>query len=295
MSAQSRPGTFNTLRVSFTNSRRELAGELLLPSSSNRIPAAVLCHGMASDHRAMRPSAERLARSGIATLVFDFRGHGPGIEVFDGDVSDEVVSAVDFLKQVPQIDGDRIALVGHSMGASAVLLAAPRLDNLKALVSLAAPPEERMVSNSAHDMMARVLEERGISVVEYPRFSPLPWLGLFAGMLAIAWMKIRGYRLRVDWLKCLSLWGTIRASMALQTMRPIPLLFVHCQGDRVSPYETSLDLYEKALYPKYILAPKGGFHSLPLLPSKLRKAWMDWLVGILGDGPLPPLSEVRAS
>jgi hypothetical protein len=54
-------------------------------------------------------------------LTFDFRGHGSNTNDFSGDLTDDLAAVVDWLERSPQVDGARIAVLGHSMGASAVL------------------------------------------------------------------------------------------------------------------------------------------------------------------------------
>lgn len=258
-----------------------LYGELILPKAVEPFPGAVLCHGMGTDHRAMRPCAQRLARQGIATLTFDFRGHGRSEGFFDGNEAKDVIAALNFLRSHPKIDPGRIALVGHSMGAMAAIRAAAELKNLRALVSLSSPSEmngraERFLFSLYHKA-ARI----GSFIFEYPRHGPMPGLGKFEGIISTLWMWLRGYRLRINWKKSMELWGKLGLSTALERLGAFPKLFVHCQGDKLTPYQGTLELYEKAGLPKELLVSKGGFHAFPLFPGKLRRKWIAWLVSVL--------------
>lgn len=86
-----------------------------------RPPVVVVAHGFSADQAIMSPMARSLAEAGYAVLTFDFRGHGSNTKQFSGDLTDDLDAVVDWLERSPQVDGSRIAVLGHSMGASAVL------------------------------------------------------------------------------------------------------------------------------------------------------------------------------
>jgi dienelactone hydrolase len=97
------------------------------PERRERPPAVVLMHGFSGDRFAVSGLARRLAESGYAVLAFDAAGHGENRNRYarsearaDG-FEPEMRAAVDFLREHPLVDGRRIAVMGHSMGASAAL------------------------------------------------------------------------------------------------------------------------------------------------------------------------------
>jgi dienelactone hydrolase len=119
--------------VSFTlaPSRRELAwadgerGDLYLPTPAIRSPAIVVILGVypaALDDPAVRRLGDGLARTGIVALIPDSprlrEGHVTLAEI------DAIVGAVEALRQMPEVDPDRIGLVGLSVGGGLALLAA---------------------------------------------------------------------------------------------------------------------------------------------------------------------------
>ncbi len=268
---------WHSLPVSFKSDGVSLFGRLLIPSIGGPFPGVILCHGMGSDHRAMKPSAERLARKGIASLIFDFRGHGKSEGTCDDNTPKDVIAAWEYLSSRPEINPRRIAIVGHSMGAIAAVVAASQIDNLAALVSMSCT-DDRPKGGPASSQGAKGLVS---FIVEYPRMGIFPWMGWLQGVIAWLWMRLRGYRMRVDIVRSAELTARMAITNALEIMRPCPLLLVHCQGDNVVPYNDVLSLYEKAKSPKELLTPKGGFHSTPLFPGKVRRRWMEWLVSIL--------------
>ena len=108
-------------------SRRGARAFLDPPPRGERPPAIVLMHGFAGDRLSLSSLARRLAASGYAVLAFDASGHGENRNPFRGGFvrSDaftaELAAAVDHLRLSPFVDGERIALMGHSMGAGAAL------------------------------------------------------------------------------------------------------------------------------------------------------------------------------
>jgi dienelactone hydrolase len=112
------------------------------PAASERPPAIVLIHGFMADRKFMSVLARRLAENGYAVLAIDVRGHGENSNPFTGGVGDagalrnDVRQAVDYLRQSPFVDGSRIAVMGHSMGAGATLDYASHDPHLKAAVMI---------------------------------------------------------------------------------------------------------------------------------------------------------------
>jgi uncharacterized protein len=102
--------------------------------SQNR--AAVI---VAFGRKGSQDKARMLARHGYGVLIFDRRGEGesdgdPNPYAWDGGEKD-IVAAVDFLQQRPDVDPGRIGGVGLSVGGETFLQAAARHDEIKAVVS----------------------------------------------------------------------------------------------------------------------------------------------------------------
>jgi dienelactone hydrolase len=110
------------------------------PPREVRPPAVVVMHGFAGDRLSMSGFSRRLAAAGYAVLAIDARGHGQNRNAFARSwaVADyffpDLRAAVDFLRTYPFVDGSRIALLGHSMGAGASLDYATRDSGIDAAV-----------------------------------------------------------------------------------------------------------------------------------------------------------------
>jgi pimeloyl-ACP methyl ester carboxylesterase len=91
------------------------------------------------------PLEHRLNQVGIATIEFDKRGVGQSSGTFTDTMDDmeaDLEATIAWLRKRPEIDGSRIALLGHSQGAAAVPVVAER-DHVAAIIFLAGPVGER--------------------------------------------------------------------------------------------------------------------------------------------------------
>ena len=100
-------------------------------AAAERAPVAVLAHGYSEDRATMSSLARRLALNGYAVVAIDARGHGENQRPFDPDgVSDDIRSAVEFARASAFVDGSKVVVIGHSMGAGAAMryaMSDPRL------------------------------------------------------------------------------------------------------------------------------------------------------------------------
>lgn len=91
-----------------------------------RWPAVVLLHGYSADRASVSTLARRLAQNGIAVVSIDFAGHGMNQNPFSPGLTDETLlketrAAVAYVRSLPLLDGSRIIVMGHSMGAGTAL------------------------------------------------------------------------------------------------------------------------------------------------------------------------------
>jgi dienelactone hydrolase len=91
------------------------------PPADERVPVIVMAHGYSADRALMSGLARSFTEAGYAVLSFDFRGHGGNTHRFQGDLRDDFAAAVDYAETSPYVDGDNIAVLGHSMAAGAAL------------------------------------------------------------------------------------------------------------------------------------------------------------------------------
>ncbi|MEY2477147.1 MAG: hypothetical protein QOG87_2462 [Actinomycetota bacterium] len=90
--------------------------------AGDRPPVVVLGHGFSADRATMSTLARSLTAAGYAVVAFDFRGHGSNANAFGGgDLREDLDAVVDWVGTQPHWDPSRLVVMGHSMGAGAVL------------------------------------------------------------------------------------------------------------------------------------------------------------------------------
>lgn len=139
--------------VTFHSSRDDIsfAGTLTIPSKPGKYPAVVLISGSGpqnrdsefAGHKPFLVLSDYLTRNGIAVLRYDDRGVGQSTGNFANatslDFSYDVESAIDYLKTRPEIQADKIGLVGHSDGGMVAPIVAARSTDVHFIVLLAGP------------------------------------------------------------------------------------------------------------------------------------------------------------
>lgn len=109
----------------------ELPGTVSIPNGKGPFPAVVLVHGSGAHDRdetlgpnkPFRDLAGGLASRGIVVLRYEKRNfvHGPKIKpekfTIREEVADDALAAVALLRRMPEVDGFRIYVLGHSLGA----------------------------------------------------------------------------------------------------------------------------------------------------------------------------------
>jgi uncharacterized protein len=131
-----------------------LAGTLTRPVGDRAVSAVVLITGsgaqdrdqalpMLRGYRPFREIADALGHHGIAVLRLDDRGFGESTGDFaaatSADFADDIRAALDWLRQRPDIDHRRLALVGHSEGGVIAPMVAADDTALAAIVLIAGP------------------------------------------------------------------------------------------------------------------------------------------------------------
>ena len=154
------PSRANTLRPSVMTGMRQTAidfltskkvsldGILTTPELPGQGPYATMlvCHqhpalGGNMEHPVVLSLCRAAHREGIASLRFNFRGIGGSEGTFSNGTAegDDLRSALDILKYLPNVDASRIGVVGYSFGASVVLGWLRRCKAARSFVFIAPP------------------------------------------------------------------------------------------------------------------------------------------------------------
>lgn len=215
-----RGGTLSAHRLS-TSAGNNLAVWLVSPDASgpNATPTVLVMHGWGSNAAMMWPVVQPLVDSGHVVALVDARCHGESdcndftsLPRFAEDIS----TTLQWLVQQPGVDIQRMALLGHSVGAGACLLHAaygePKVSAVVSLSAFAHPAE----------VMRRWLTEHH-----------LPHRGLGAAVLLHVQEVIGA---RFDDI----------APLHTITKTTVPILLVHGRQDEAVPFADAERLAEAA-------------------------------------------------
>lgn len=179
----------------------------------------------------------RLVHEGFGVLRFDFTGLGQSEGAFAEtsfltNLSD-IYSAADFLKlnyRSPQL------LIGHSLGGTAVIHAADKIDGIKAICTIGSPFEAHHVTH---------MLESGIEEIE---------------RTGKALIKIGGRPFPIG-KKFIDDLNLVSSKEVLQRMRKA-LLILHSPQDEIVEIKNAADIYQAAFHPKSFVSLDGGDHLL---------------------------------
>ena len=190
-----------------------------LPVESS-LHTVILLHGWGGNAEMMLPLARPLVEAGCNVLLFDARNHGRssgGVVSSMPRFAEDMDCAINWLRQQHPRQSRKVALLGHSVGAGAVLLAASRRDDIDAVIS---------VSAFAHPdrMMRRYLADKRI---------PQP---LISAILHYVQWAIGA---RFDHI----------APLNTVCKAPCPVLLVHGKADSTVPVEDARDIRDNCPHP----------------------------------------------
>lgn len=195
------------------------------------------CFTCGKDIPSARIIAETLVGQGIAVLRFDFTGLGNS----DGEFSntnfssnvDDLVAAADFLRareQAPSL------LIGHSLGGAAVLAAASRIPESKAVATIGAPCDPSHITNLFSDHVDEISEKGQVSVS-------------LAG---------RSFTIKRQFLEDVS--EQVLAPLIGQLHKA--LLVMHAPTDQTVGIENAAFIFGQAKHPKSFISLDGADHLL---------------------------------
>ena len=147
------PYPYKEEEVTFKNNIEnfDLAGTLTMPDGAGPFPAVVMITGSGQEdrnetvfhHKPFLVIADYLTRNGIAVLRYDDRGYGKSKGNYTDATSlsfaDDASAAVAYLLGRPEINPEKIGLVGHSEGGLIAPIVASGNKNIAFIVSLAGP------------------------------------------------------------------------------------------------------------------------------------------------------------
>jgi uncharacterized protein len=192
--------------------------------------AIVLMHGVRSNRLSMLDRARFLSHAGFSVLLFDFQAHGEssGDRITFGHLeSRDAQAAVEFVRA--NAPGERIGVIGVSMGGAATLLASPPLDVNAMVLEMVYPTIDQAVSNRISMRLGR-------------------WAGVLTPLLT--WQLKPRLGVGADDLQPIQRVGQI----------PIPKLFIAGAEDQHTTLEESRQMFSAAAAPKELWIVERAMH-----------------------------------
>ncbi len=227
-------------RVQFKNQEGlTLTGDLEMPATGEPRAFALFAHCFSCTRkiRAAVHITRAMADQGIAVLRFDFTGLGQSEGDFaDSSFSanvDDLLAAADWLAQNHQ---PIQVLVGHSLGGTAVLAAAPHIDSCRAVASINAPAEPRHVLHHMEGDLDTI-QKSGSAVVN---------------------LGGRPFRIRQEFV------DDVRNQDVANRLRNLKraLLVLHAPLDQTVDVSNAQNIFAAALHPKSFVSLDKADHLL---------------------------------
>ncbi len=129
--------------LTIDGSKGKLAAVLQTPDSQKNYPLVIICHGFTAnkEHALLKALADDLEARGIASIRFDFNGHGKSDSDFqDMTLLNEIEDAkkvYDYASNLPNVTS--VSIAGHSQGGVVASMVAGELGakKIKAVVLMA--------------------------------------------------------------------------------------------------------------------------------------------------------------
>lgn len=257
-------------RIEFPGSQGEpLAGRLQQGEGEPRGWALFAhCFTCSKDTLAAVHIARALVAAGYGVLRFDFTGlGGSGGDFANTDFSsnvDDLVAAADWLRRE---HGAPALLIGHSLGGAAVLAAAHRIKDCRAVATIGAPFEPGHVQALFGDKVAEIRRHGEATVT-------------LAG---------RPFTIRQSMLDDLD---QQRQDERIRSLRR-PLLILHSPRDEVVPIDNASGIFRAALHPKSFVSLDDADHLLSREPDARYAAGIIavWAARYLGGAAVAAAAE----
>ena len=251
---------------------QQLAAALDLPE---REPVAYAlfahCFTCGKDVLAARRIALALAAKDIAVLRFDFTGLGSSEgdfanSTFSSNVAD-LVRAADHLRETRQAPA---LLIGHSLGGAAILAAAGRIPDARAVVTIAAPADPAHVTGLFRDRIEDIRTQGKVEVQ-------------LAG---------RPFHIRREFLDDIAEHNLVPQVTRLHKA----LLIMHSPTDDTVSIDNATHIFVAARHPKSFMSLAGADHLLSgkrdaSYVADVIAAWAERYIDPAAFGPVADLGE----
>lgn len=215
-----------------------LAYALWLTDDPGPSPAVVVVHGAGSRKENHADFARLATANGWAALTFDLPGHGASEREMSGAAVDDVLTMVQLLAARGDVDANRVAVRGSSLGGFLAICAAAVGGEVAGVIAICPASEDHLA--------------RGVRSGRFEMRVGDP-LGLEAWLMAQD------------------------VGNAVEHIAGRPLILMHADGDTQIPSDHSEELYDRAGEPRELVIAPGGAHTTVQHDSELQAMALRWL------------------
>ena len=279
-------------KVSFKSDGLTLAGVVHTPADlapGSERPAFLVLHGFGTGKDGSTPEilANMLCDWGYVALRFDFRGcgdsEGEPARVYCLDQVEDVKNAVTWFAEQPFVDGERIAVIGHSFGAAVAVYSGGVDERIAAVISSCGwgdGESKFRLQHKSDEEWARFLKiledgpkhlkENGESLM-VDRWDIVPIPEHLRGHMG------KNVHLKFPAEVAQSMFD-FRANEVIGNIAPRPCLLFHAADDSVTPTDQSLQLFAHAKMPTDLMLMSEVDHfPFSVDSTRARNAVKDWL------------------
>ncbi len=217
----------------------QLQAYLELPANQKPHHYAIFAHCFTcnSDLHPVRNISRSLTNHGFGVVRFDFTGLGKSEgefadSYFSANVSD-LLAVSDYMKEhylAPAL------LVGHSLGGAAAIVAASKLDSVKAVATIGAPATTEHVKKHFSHHVDEIAEKGGVEVN----------------------IGGRPFKINQEFVDDFEKTDLLKITEKLRK----PILIMHAPFDKVVGIENAHQLYQSAHHPKSFISLDDADHLL---------------------------------
>jgi dipeptidyl aminopeptidase/acylaminoacyl peptidase len=229
-----------------------IAYHLWRPPGGEPSPAVIVFHGAGSQKENHADYARTALAHGFVALTFDNRGHGETEGSLGAGVIADLQRLARFVAERPEVDENRVAVRGSSMGGLLAIHMAAASEAVAAVVAIC-PASERMLLTSVRPVAAGKRPPAG-SYLEAMRID---------ATALVAWLEEH------------------EVGDAVERMGDKPLLLIHAKGDEQVPYQHSEELYGRAAEPKRLLLLEAGDHRSAQHDAEIQGESLRWLTRVM--------------
>jgi len=239
----------------------------LVPAADPR-GLVILCHGHGGSRRGTLRKAVMFNRYHFTTLLFDFRACGSSegaYRTLGYNETDDVLGAVDFVREIKEIKSLPIGVVGQSMGGAAAIRAAARCTEIRGVVA-----------EATYAQLEAVMRRRVRLCV-----------GPFAPAIARSCYRLGTQKIGTDL-------GEVSPERDIGRISPRPVMLIQDSLDIVCPRSESNRLYDAARHPKERWIVPRAPHTLAhrVAPKEYERRVCDFLTRALVSEATPAFGWV---